>query len=144
MKAMQIMKHQVASVDVSESIVDALETMDDCGLDEIPVVEDDQFVGVIKASVIHKASVFLGAFEDIPDCPVGDFLDCATTCTPTEEVYKVLGHMEQDNSSRSYVVGEDGLLLGEIDFLDLEDILPSDTHDYASKREKFGFQHEAN
>jgi hypothetical protein len=52
--------------------------------------------------------------------------------------------MEQDNSSRSYVVGEDGLLLGEIDFLDLEDILPSDTHDYASKREKFGFQHEAN
>ena len=144
MKAMQIMKHQVPRVDVSESIIDALETMDDYGLDELPVVEDDHFVGVIKASVIHQASEFLGAFEDIPDRPVGDFIGYATTCAPTEEGYKVLDHMEQDNSSHSYVVGEDGLLLGEIDFLELEDVLPSDTHFYASKLEKSAFQHEAN
>lgn len=136
MKAMQIMKHHVPSVDVSDSIIDALETMDDYGLDELPVVEDDHFVGVIKASAIHKASELLGTFEDIPDRPVGDLIGYATTCAPKEEGYKVLDHMEQDNSSHSYVVSEDGRLLGEIDFHELEDILPSDTHVYAASMKK--------
>ncbi len=134
MKAMQIMKHHVPSVDVSESIIDALETMDDYGLDELPVVEDDHFVGVITASAIHRASELLGPFEDIPDRPVGDLIGYATTCAPIEEGYKILDHMEQDNSSHSYVVSEDGMLLGEIDFDELADILPSDTQVYHAQQ----------
>jgi len=141
--AMQIMKHHVPSVDVSESIIVALETMDDYDLDELPVVEDDQFVGVIKASVIHKASELLGTFEDIPDLPVGELIGYATTCTPKEEGYKVLDHMEQDNSTHSYVIAEDGRLLGEIDFDELADILPADTHVYDHRFTKGEFQTDA-
>jgi len=137
-KAMQIMKHHVPSVDVSESIIDALETMDDYGLDELPVVEDDRFVGVIKASAIHKASEFLGTFEDIPDRPVGDLIGYATTCAPKEDGYKVLDHMEQDNSNHSYVIAADGRLLGEIDFEELVGILPSDIQAYATKYKSKG------
>lgn len=125
MKAMQIMNQRVLSVEPSETIRNALELMEDYGLDELPVVEDQYFVGVITARAIHHASQHLGELEEIPDRPVADLIAYATTCTPVEEGFKVLDHMEQDDSHHSYVVSDAGELLGEVDFDDLSEALPS-------------------
>lgn len=125
MKAIQIMNKKIVSVESSETLRDALELMEDCGLDELPVVDDECFIGVITASAIHQASQHLGEMEEIPDRPVADLIGYATTCKPKEEGFKVLDHMEQDDSHHSYVVSETGALLGEVDFDALTEVLPS-------------------
>lgn len=126
MKATQIMRRRVPRIESSETLSDALEMMDDFGLSELPVVEDDQFIGVITAEAIHQASQQLGPFEEIPDRPVGELIGYGTTCKPKEEGFHILDHMEQDDSRHSYVVSEQGRLLGEVDFEDLVDALPAE------------------
>lgn len=126
MKATQIMRRRVPRIESSENLSDALEMMDDFGLSELPVVEDDQFVGVITAEAIHQASRKLGPFEEIPDRPVAELIVYGTTCKPKEEGFHILDHMEQYDSRHSYVVGDQGQLLGEVDIEDLVEALPSE------------------
>lgn len=126
MKATQIMKSRIPTIESAESIREALDMMDDFGVDELPVVEEGEFVGVITAAAIHAASQHLGPFEDIPDRPVADLISYGTTCNPKEEGFHILDHMEQDDAHHSYVVNEKGELLGEIDFEDLVEALPAE------------------
>lgn len=126
MNAAEIMRPSPLTIEASETVQEALGMMDDFGIDELPVMEGDHFIGVVTSAAIHGLSERLGPFEQIPECRIVEITSYGTTCGPHDDGLTVLDHMEQDDAQHSYVVADDGALLGAIDLETLIELLPSD------------------